>query len=99
MLATQPAAHQETIPPADPKNQCFHATLPIKNDLKMLKIQTWAQKEESPQQWLRKGYTVLAVCNKGYSKTLVSESFADELGLRKIRFPEGKSPKVCLGNS
>ena len=32
-------------------------------------------------------------------KILVSEAFANELGLRKTMFPEGKSPKVCLGNS
>ena len=35
----------------------------------------------------------------GLQKTLVSEAFADSLGLRKTMFPEGKSPKVCLGNS
>ena len=31
------------------KDQCFHATLPIKNDLKRLKLQTWPQKEDSPR--------------------------------------------------
>ena len=65
----------------------------------MLKVQTWAQKDEAPKQWLRPGSMVLAVCNTGCTKTLVSEDFADKLGLRMTTFPEGKSPKVCLGNS
>ena len=42
---------------------------------------------------------VLAVCDTGCTKTLVSKDFADKLGLRMTTFPEGKSPKVCLRNS
>ena len=30
---------------------------------------------------------------------MVSEEFADNLGLRMTSFPEGRAPKVCLGNS
>ena len=30
--------HQGTKPPPAPKDQCFHTTFPIKNDLKMLKL-------------------------------------------------------------
>ena len=81
------------------KDQSFHATLPIKNDLKMLKLQTWPQKEDSPRRWITRGSTVRAVCDTGCTKTLVSEAFADSLGLRKRWFQEGKSPMVCLGNS
>ena len=65
----------------------------------MLKVQTWAQKDEAPKQWLQPGSSVLAVCDTGCTKTLVSEGFADKLGLRMTAFPQGKSPKVCLGNS
>ena len=43
--------------------------------------------------------TVLAVCDTGCSKTLVSEDFADKLGIRMTSFPEGRALKVCLGNS
>ena len=39
------------------------------------------------------------MCNTGCTKTLVSEAFANELGLWKTRFLEGKSSKVCLGKS
>ena len=81
------------------KKHCFHARLPINNNLKKFKIRRLAQKEESPQQWLCKGSIVLAVCNTGCTKTLVSEAFANELGIWKTRFLEGKSSKVCLGNS
>ena len=81
------------------KDQCFHATLPIKNNLKMLKLQTWPQKEDSPCQWLTRGSTVRAICDTGFTKTLVSEAFANGLGLKKRWFQEGKSPMVCLGNS
>ena len=81
------------------KGQCFHARLPDQNELKMLKVQTWAQKDEAPKQWLRPGSSVLAVCDTGCTKTLVSEGFVDKLGLRMTAFPQGKSPKVCLGNS
>ena len=81
------------------KDQCFHATLPIKNDLKMFKLQTWPQKEDSPRRCLTRGSTVRAVCDTGCTKTLVSEAFANNLGLRKRWFQEGKSPMVCLGNS
>ena len=35
----------------------------------------------------------------GCTKTLVSEAFVDNLGLRRRWFQEGKSPMVCLGNS
>ena len=31
--------------------------------------------------------------------TLVSEAFVDRLGLRRSLLPEGRAPKVCLGNS
>ena len=34
------------------KDQCFHATLPIKNDLKMFKLQAWSQKEDYRRRWL-----------------------------------------------
>ena len=72
LLATQGQCHQkaETV---NHKGQCFHARLPAQNDLKMLKVQTWAQKDEAPKQWLRPGFTVLAVCDTGCTKTLVSE--------------------------
>ena len=73
--------------------------MPAQNDLKMLKVQTWAQKDEAPKQWLRPGSTVLVVCDTGCTKTLVSEDFADKLGLKMTSFPEGRAPKVCLGNS
>ena len=99
LLAVQPTAHQETEPSPTPRDQCFHATLPNKNDLKMLKLQAWPQKDDSPRHWLTQGSTVLAVCDTGCTKTLVSEAFVDNLGLRKKRFQEGKSLKVCLGNS
>ena len=92
LLAAQLTAYQGKKTPSDPKDQCFHATLPIKNNL------TWAEKEECPEQWLRQGSNVLVVCNTGCTKTLVSESFVDDLGLRKKEFQEGKSTKVCLGN-
>ena len=42
---------------------------------------------------------ILAVCDTGCTKTLVSEGFADSLGLWMKAFPQGKSPKMCLGNS
>ena len=90
LLAAQIPIRQPSV--LTGKDQCFHATLPIKNDLKMLKLQTWPQKEDSPRPWLTRGSTVRAVC------TLVSEAFADNLGLRKRWFQEGKSPMVCLGN-
>ena len=80
LLASQPAAHQETAPAPNPKNQCFHAMLPIKNNLKVLKVPTWAQKMESPQQWLHKGSTVLAVCDmaaqKGWCSSLSPTNWA-----------------------
>ena len=65
----------------------------------MLRVQTWAQKDKAPKPWLRPGSTVLAVCDTGCTKTLVSEGFADKLGLRMTSFPEGRAPKVCLRNS
>ena len=65
----------------------------------MLKLQAWPQKEDSPRRWLTEGSTVSAVCDTGCTETLVSEAFADNLGLRKRWFQEGKSPMVCLGNS
>ena len=72
LLATQGQGHQkaETV---NHKGRCFHARLPAQNNLKMLKVQTWAQKDEAPKQWLRPGSTVLAVCDTGCTKTLVSE--------------------------
>ena len=81
------------------KDQCFHTTVPIKNDLKMLKLQAWPQKEDFPRRWLTEGSTVSAVCDTECTKTLVLEAFVDNLGLRKRWFQEGKSPMVCLGNS
>ena len=65
----------------------------------MLKVQIWAQKDDAPRQWLCPVSTVLAVWDTGCTKTLVSEDFADRLGLRMTNFPEGRAPKVCLGNS
>ena len=32
-------------------------------------------------------------------EALVLEAFINNLGLQKTMFPEGKAPKVCLGNS
>ena len=96
LAAQQPIRQPATLAR---KDQCFHATLPIKNNLKMLKLQTWPQKEDSPRRWLTRGSTVRAVCDTGCTKTLVSEAFADNLGLRKKWFQEGESPMVCLGNS
>ena len=80
LLASQGPSHQRTGYP-NQKGQCFHARLPAQNNLKMTKVQTWAQKDEAPKQWLRPGSTVLAVCDTGCTKTLVSEGFADKLGL------------------
>ena len=99
LLAFQPVGHRGATTATGSKNQCFHPRFPVQNDLKMLNVHTWAQKDEAPLEWLRQGSTVLAVCNMGFTKTLVLEAFADSLGLRKTMFPEGKAPKVCLGNS
>ena len=48
LLASQGQGHQG---PSDLNHngQCFHARLPDQNDLKMLKVQTWAQKDEAPK--------------------------------------------------
>ena len=97
LLAAQVPIQQPVV--LTGKDQCFQATLPIKNDLKMLKLQTWPQKEDCPRRWLTRGSTVRAVCDTGCTKTLLSEAFADGLGLEKIWFQEGKLPMVCLGNS
>ena len=99
LLSAQPQTQQPTTTPSAMKDQCFHTTVPIKNDLKMLKLQAWPQKEDFPRRWLTEGSTVSAVCDTKCTKTLVSEAFVDNLGLRKRLFQEGKSPMVCLGNS
>ena len=65
----------------------------------MLRVATWAEMDEAPSKWLHQGTTVLAVADTGCTRTLVSEAFADRLGLKMNAFPGGRPPKVKLGNS
>ena len=74
LLAFNAVGQPESPPPSktqDPKQAlCFHAKLPVKNNLKMLKVCTWAKKYEVPSRWLLQGVTVLVVCNTVCTKTL-----------------------------
>ena len=69
LLAFQPVGHRGATTSAGSKNQCFHTRFPVQKNLKMLKVRTWAQKDEAPRQWLRQGATVLAVSDTGCTKT------------------------------
>ena len=48
LLAVQALGRPESAA-VNHKGQCFHARLPVQNDLQMLKVQTWAQKDEAPR--------------------------------------------------
>ena len=65
----------------------------------MLRVATWAEKDEAPSKWLHQGTTVLVVADTGCARTLVSEAFADRLGLKMNAFLGGRPRKVKLGNS
>ena len=54
LLAAQEQGHLESAT-SNHKGHCFQARLQVQNDLKMLKVQTWAQKDEARRQWLRPG--------------------------------------------
>ena len=49
LLEAQEQGHPK-LATTNHKGQCFHARLPVQDDLKMLKVQTLAHKDEAPRQ-------------------------------------------------